>query len=50
MPSLLAISESLAILASGLFAGAALYITFVEHPARMQCGTTLAITQFACKL
>jgi hypothetical protein len=47
MPSLLAISESLAILASGLFAGAALYITFVEHPARMQCSTTVALTQFA---
>jgi uncharacterized membrane protein len=47
MPSPLAISESLAILSSGLFAGAALYITFVEHPARMQCGTTVALTQFA---
>ena len=46
MPSPLA-SESVAILASGLFAGAALYITFVEHPARMQCGTTIALTQFA---
>jgi uncharacterized membrane protein len=47
MPSPLAISESLAILSSGLFAGAGLYITFVEHPARMQCGTTVALTQFA---
>src|SRR5260370_31151236 len=47
MPSPLAISESLAILCSGLFAGAALYISFVEHPARILCGTTLAITQFA---
>jgi uncharacterized membrane protein len=47
MPSLLAISESVAILASGLFAGATLYISFVEHPARMQCGTTIALTQFA---
>jgi hypothetical protein len=43
MPSPLALSESLALLASGLFAGAALYITFVEHPARMQWGTTLAL-------
>jgi hypothetical protein len=43
----LAISEYLAILCSGLFAGAALYITFVEHPARMQCGTTVALAQFA---
>jgi len=47
MPSPLAISESLALLASGLFAGAALYVSFVEHPARMQCGTRLAITEFA---
>jgi hypothetical protein len=47
MPSPLAISESLSILASGLFAGAALYISFVEHPARLQCGTTIALTQFA---
>ena len=35
-----------AILSCGLFAGAALYITFVEHPARMQCGTELAATIF----
>jgi len=47
MPSLLVLSESLAILCSGLFAGAALYISFVEHPARMLCGTRLAITEFA---
>ncbi len=30
----------------GLFAGAALYVTLVEHPARLQCGTTLAIAEF----
>ncbi len=47
MPAPLALCESLAILASGLFAGASLYISFVEHPARMLCGTTLALTQFA---
>jgi hypothetical protein len=47
MPWTLALSESLAILCSGLFAGAAFYVSFVEHPARMLCGTTLAITQFA---
>ena len=35
-----------AILTSGLFAGAALYINLVEHPARMQCGTELASTVF----
>src|SRR5258708_40269774 len=47
MPSPLAIPESVALLASGLFAGAALYVSFVEHPARMQCGTALALTEFA---
>src|SRR5262249_17708143 len=38
--------EVVAVLASGLFAGAAVYINLVEHPARVQCGTELAITQF----
>ena len=31
---------------TALFAGAALYITLVEHPARMECGTELAATEF----
>jgi hypothetical protein len=35
-----------ATLAAGLFAGAAVYITFVEHPARMSCGTAVAVRQF----
>ncbi len=39
-------SEWIAIWASGLFAGAALYVTLVEHPARMQCGTELAVSEF----
>jgi uncharacterized membrane protein len=38
--------EALATLSAGLFAGAALYITFVEHPARLECGTVLAATEF----
>src|SRR5262245_25455243 len=38
--------EVMAVLASGLFAGAAVYINLVEHPARVQCGTELAVTQF----
>ena len=29
-----------------LFAGAATYVSFVEHPARMECGTEVAITEF----
>src|SRR5260370_11593464 len=35
-----------AALSCGLFAGAALYVNLVEHPARMECGTELAATEF----
>jgi len=35
-----------AIFCSAIFAGAALYINLVEHPARMQCGTGWAATVF----
>src|SRR5215207_2634979 len=38
--------ELIATLCAGLFAGAAIYITFVEHPARLECGTALAATEF----
>jgi hypothetical protein len=38
--------EFVATFCTGLFAGAALYITVVEHPARMECGTALAATEF----
>jgi hypothetical protein len=38
--------EVLATLCAGLFAGAATYITFVEHPARLECGTEMAATEF----
>ncbi len=37
----------LATVASGLFTGAAIYINLVEHPARMQAGTQLALSEFA---
>jgi len=40
------ILEALATVCAGLFAGAAIYITFVEHPARLECGTELAATVF----
>jgi hypothetical protein len=36
----------LAILCAGLFAGAAIYITAVEHPARLACGLTIAVKTF----
>jgi hypothetical protein len=36
----------LATVATGLFAGAALYVTLVEHPARAGCGPMLAVAQF----
>ena len=39
--------EMVATLAAGLFAGASIYINLVEHPARMECGTDLAVTEFA---
>ena len=32
-----ALAQFLAVLSCGLFAGAAVYITLVEHPARMEC-------------
>ena len=36
--------QFLAVLSCILFAGAAIYITFVEHPARMGCDTKTAAT------
>jgi hypothetical protein len=40
------IAEFIAVLACGLFAGAAVYVNLVEHPARMECGVELAATEF----
>ena len=39
-------SQWIAVWAAGLFSGAAAYVSLVEHPARMQCGTLLAATEF----
>ena len=41
------IAEFIAVLSCALFTGAAVYITFVEHPARMLCGVEIAATEFA---
>ena len=40
------IAEFVAMVACSLFAGAAVYVNLVEHPARMECGTELAATEF----
>ncbi len=46
MKNLAFFAEFLATLSCSLFAGAAAYVTFVEHPARMSCGTELAAQEF----
>jgi hypothetical protein len=40
------VAQIVALIAAGLFAGAALYVNVAEHPARMECGTLLAATVF----
>src|SRR5882672_7166549 len=35
-----------ATLATALFTGAAVYITLVEHPARLQCASEIAVAQW----
>ena len=40
-------AEFLATFACSVFAGAAVYITLVEHPARMACGIEIAATEFS---
>src|SRR5437867_13202222 len=40
------IAEFVAGLACGLFAGAAVYVSLVEHPTRMECGVELAAAEF----
>jgi hypothetical protein len=40
------IPEIVATLASGIFAGAAVYINLVEQPARLSCGVEQAVTEW----
>jgi len=40
------LAKFLTTLSCGLFAGAAIYISLVEHPARLECGAELAVTEF----
>ena len=40
------ISGLIAGLAAGIFTGAAIYITLVEHPARLSCGLSAAVAEF----
>lgn len=44
---MLAFAQFVAVFATTIFAGAAVYITFVEHPARMACSTEMAATHWA---
>ncbi|HEY3047112.1 MAG TPA: DUF1772 domain-containing protein [Polaromonas sp.] len=44
---MLALIQFIAVLATTFFAGAAIYINLVEHPARMGCSTDVAATVWA---
>jgi hypothetical protein len=41
------VAEFLTAFACSVFAGAAVYITVVEHPARLACGIEVAATEFS---
>ena len=41
------VAEFVAVLSCSLFAGAAIYISLVEHPARMECGVEIAASEFS---
>jgi hypothetical protein len=47
MPEPFMVLLIVATLAAGLFAGAAIYVNAVEHPARVSCGTEFAVREFA---
>jgi anthrone oxygenase-like protein len=39
-------AEIVALICTGLFAGAALYVSLVEHPARLACSTDVALAEW----
>jgi hypothetical protein len=41
------IAEFVAVLSCSLFTGAAVYVSLVEHPARMECGVEIAAAEFS---
>jgi hypothetical protein len=41
------IAEFVAALACGIFTGAAVYVSLVEQPARMECGVEIAAAEFS---
>ena len=43
---MLGLAETIALVSTALFAGAAVYVSLVEHPARESCGAALAIAEF----
>lgn len=45
-PDMTVVLGIVATVAAGMFAGAAVYITLVEHPARVSCGPALALAEF----
>jgi Domain of unknown function (DUF1772) len=40
------VAETIALVATAIFAGAAVYVSLVEHPARESCGPALALAEF----
>ena len=44
---MLALIQFIAVLSTTLFAGAAIYVNLVEHPARMSCSTEIAVAVWA---
>ena len=44
---MLHLTQFVATISCAIFAGAAIYINLVEHPARMSCGTQIAVTVWA---